>query len=105
MTGVERTLSYHTTSRRSPFPSDPAQSTPSDENVGEEEHSELTTVRLKIPAGVWDGYAFVIPGKGHAGRAGEEVGDLVVEVLVEEHESFYREVGRPERRGGEGKRQ
>lgn len=48
-------------------------------------------VSVRIPAGVADGARVRVPGKGHAGRYGGKVGDLVVAVNVAEHPLFQRQ--------------
>jgi len=52
-------------------------------------YSESLTV--KVPPGLADGARIRVPGKGHAGSAGAEPGDLYVTVTVEPHERFRRE--------------
>jgi molecular chaperone DnaJ len=49
------------------------------------------TIRIHVPAGVANGAAVRVPGKGHAGRNGGESGDLYVTVRVEPHPLFRRE--------------
>ncbi|MCH9779891.1 MAG: molecular chaperone DnaJ [Alphaproteobacteria bacterium] len=47
--------------------------------------------KLDIPAGVEDGTRLRLPGKGAAGRRGEQTGDLYVFVTVTPHPLFERE--------------
>ena len=49
------------------------------------------TIDLTIPAGVYTGQQFRIPGKGERGVNGGPNGDLYIEVLVEKHEYFVRD--------------
>jgi molecular chaperone DnaJ len=51
--------------------------------------TEALTVAL--PPGLADGARVRVPGKGHAGQAGAEPGDLYVTVHVESHPLFRRE--------------
>jgi molecular chaperone DnaJ len=59
------------------------------EGEGFEEREESVTVEL--PAGIQDRMTLRVAGAGNAGRAGQPPGDLLVGVLVEEHELFTRE--------------
>jgi molecular chaperone DnaJ len=47
-------------------------------------------VKIKVPAGAYDGMILRFRGSGNAGRAGIESGDLFVELEVEPHEKFER---------------
>ncbi|KAF2956170.1 molecular chaperone DnaJ [Marinitoga sp. 38H-ov] len=47
-------------------------------------------VDINIPAGVEDGYAFRIPGKGNDGKNGGPAGDLIIKVNVKNHPRFIR---------------
>lgn len=47
-------------------------------------------VEINIPAGVEDGYAFRIPGKGNDGKNGGPAGDLIIKVNVKKHPRFVR---------------
>jgi molecular chaperone DnaJ len=49
------------------------------------------TVTVDVPAGIADGQRIRLGGKGHAGEAGAEAGDLYVLVAVKEDERFVRE--------------
>lgn len=55
--------------------------------VGEEE------IVLHIPAGVEDGQAISVPGKGSAGEAGAGAGDLFAVIHVRPHPSLQRRAG------------
>ncbi len=57
--------------------------------AGVEMRSESIIVR--IPAGVSDGARIRVPEKGNAGDRGGSVGDLLLAVLVEAHDTFRRE--------------
>jgi molecular chaperone DnaJ len=50
------------------------------------------TIRIQVPAGVWDGAQFSVAGEGHAGRAGGRPGDLRITIGVAPH-PFYRRDG------------
>lgn len=50
------------------------------------------TVDVRIPAGIEDGQALRLRGKGDPGRNGGPEGDALIEILVAEH-PFYRRVG------------
>ncbi len=47
-------------------------------------------IEIKIPAGVASGRQMRVSGYGEAGYRGESSGDLLVTVMVEEHERFQR---------------
>lgn len=47
-------------------------------------------VKIKVPAGAYDGMVLRFRGSGNAGRSGLESGDLFVELEVEPHERFER---------------
>jgi molecular chaperone DnaJ len=49
------------------------------------------TVRVAIPAGIYEGMEFRLRGKGHAGRRGGPPGDLIVEIEEKEHPYFRRD--------------
>lgn len=49
------------------------------------------TLKVSIPAGVYDGMQLTIRGKGHAGRQGGPPGDLVIIIEEIEHPYFTRE--------------
>ncbi len=49
------------------------------------------TVRVTIPAGIDDGAALRVTGKGEAGVRGAAAGDLLLTVRVREHEFLHRE--------------
>jgi molecular chaperone DnaJ len=57
--------------------------------LGVEMRTESITVR--IPAGVSDGARIRVPEKGNAGERGGRVGDLLLAVNVDAHETFRRE--------------
>jgi molecular chaperone DnaJ len=57
--------------------------------TGKEEREE--TLSIEIPAGIMDRMQLRVPGKGNAGSPGQPPGDLLVGVLVEEHELFTRD--------------
>ena len=48
-------------------------------------------IEVKIPPGVDTGTRLRLSGEGEHGRRGGRTGDLYVDILVEEHESFERE--------------
>lgn len=58
---------------------------------GEGRVEEEDTIELEIPAGVRDGMALNMRGKGNAGKRGGPPGDLIIEVEEQEHEFFERE--------------
>ncbi len=49
------------------------------------------TIKVSIPAGVYDGMQLTIRGKGHAGRQGGPPGDLVIIIEEIEHPYFTRQ--------------
>jgi molecular chaperone DnaJ len=49
------------------------------------------TIRISVPAGILDGYALRVPGKGEAGIRNAQAGDLIVNVRVMPHEFLHRE--------------
>jgi molecular chaperone DnaJ len=49
------------------------------------------SIEVKIPPGVDTGTRLRLSGEGEHGRRGGRVGDLYVDILVEEHEDFERE--------------
>jgi molecular chaperone DnaJ len=53
--------------------------------------SGTETIRVQVPAGIPDGYALRVPGKGEAGIRGARAGDLLVTVRVLPHEFLHRE--------------
>lgn len=52
---------------------------------------KMSTVKVKIPAGINDGQRLRLAGKGEAGRRGGPPGDLFVVVRVKRHKLFRRE--------------
>ena len=48
------------------------------------------SVEVTIPAGVYDGYEFKIPGKGEAGKNGGPAGDLIIRISVKPDAQFER---------------
>jgi molecular chaperone DnaJ len=46
---------------------------------------------VRLPAGVASGTSVRLPGKGHAGGRGGPPGDLIVDVVVEQHAVYQRE--------------
>jgi molecular chaperone DnaJ len=48
-------------------------------------------VSLDVPAGIATGQRIRVAGRGHAGEAGAQPGDLYVNVTVREHERFIRD--------------
>ena len=46
---------------------------------------------VNIPAGIDDGQAFSVSGAGNAGSNGGPAGDLIVTVLIRQHERFERD--------------
>jgi molecular chaperone DnaJ len=56
---------------------------------GREEHEQ--TVTIDIPAGIMDRMQLRVPNQGNAGPQGQPAGDLLVGILVEEHELFVRD--------------
>ena len=49
------------------------------------------SVSIDVPAGVYDGQAITVPGKGEAGLRGARGGDLVVTIRVRQHDFLHRE--------------
>ncbi len=47
-------------------------------------------LKIKIPAGVYDGCKLVIPGKGHPGPEGGKPGDLKIKIKINEHPLYMR---------------
>jgi molecular chaperone DnaJ len=58
---------------------------------GRGRRAERRTITVDVPAGIADGQRIRLGGKGHAGGAGAEAGDLYVLVGVKEDERFVRE--------------
>ncbi len=52
--------------------------------------SEQEKVKVKIPAGAYDGMVLRFRGSGGAGRNNQPAGDLFIELEVEPHEKFER---------------
>jgi len=52
--------------------------------------TQTEKVKVKIPAGAYDGMILRFRGGGHAAEGGGTVGDLYIELEVEPHESFER---------------
>ena len=48
------------------------------------------TVSVRVPAGVANGTTIRLRGQGHAGRRGGPPGDLLIDVLEQEHDMFTR---------------
>jgi molecular chaperone DnaJ len=48
-------------------------------------------VSIDVPAGIASGQRIRVSGRGHAGEAGAQPGDLYVNVTVREHERFIRD--------------
>lgn len=46
---------------------------------------------VNVPAGIDDGQAFSVSGAGNAGSNGGPAGDLIVTVLIRQHERFERD--------------
>ena len=53
--------------------------------------SAVQTISVKIPPGTEPGAKLRIKGKGHAGSAGGQVGDLILTVTVGHHPYFRRD--------------
>lgn len=51
---------------------------------------ETQKVKVKVPAGAYDGMVLRFRGSGSEGRLGVESGDLFIELEVEPHENFER---------------
>ena len=49
------------------------------------------TIKVKIPAGIDDGQALNLRGKGNAGLDGGPAGDLLITVFVKPHPLFERD--------------
>ena len=58
---------------------------------GRQVEMRAETLRVQMPAGVADGDAIRISGKGHAGYNGGDYGDLLLSVSVAPHAVFTRE--------------
>ena len=58
---------------------------------GEGRVEEVSTIEVKIPAGVEDGMRLRVQGSGEAGERGSRAGDLYVEVNVNPHNTFERQ--------------
>lgn len=52
---------------------------------------QIKTLKVRIPAGVYDGAQLRVPGQGEAGERGMMSGDLYVIITIEEHDIFTRE--------------
>lgn len=52
---------------------------------------DRVTLQVEIPAGVEDGQRIRLSGKGEAGLAGQQAGDLYILVRVKQHDFFRRE--------------
>lgn len=48
-------------------------------------------ISIKVPAGVQEGMALTMRGKGHAGLRGGENGDLIIQIIEKPHEVFERD--------------
>lgn len=64
---------------------------PCDECRGSGRVSRRRSIEVKIPAGVDSGTRLRLSGEGEHGRQGGRVGDLYVDILVEEHPRFVRQ--------------
>lgn len=53
--------------------------------------SKEETLSVKIPAGVQEGMAISVRGKGNAGLRGGEYGDLIIQITERPHELFERD--------------
>jgi molecular chaperone DnaJ len=51
---------------------------------------EEESITITIPAGIDNGQALSLQGKGHAGEGGSQSGDLIVEVFVKTHSTLKR---------------
>jgi molecular chaperone DnaJ len=49
------------------------------------------SVTVEVPAGIRDGQAITVTGKGEAGLRGDRVGDLIVTVRIRPHDFLHRE--------------
>lgn len=58
---------------------------------GEGRVEEVSTMEVKIPAGIEDGMRLRVQGGGEAGERGSRAGDLYVEVNVNPHNTFERQ--------------
>lgn len=63
---------------------------PCSECHGEGRQMDSSTVKVRIPAGVATGSKLRSAGKGEAGQAGGQAGDLYIIIHVKEHELFER---------------
>jgi molecular chaperone DnaJ len=52
---------------------------------------DRASIKIKIPAGIYDGAAIRLSGKGEAIAGGGENGDLFVQIKVKAHKKFTRE--------------
>jgi molecular chaperone DnaJ len=57
---------------------------------GEGREMERSTVKIRIPAGIYTGAKLRSAGKGEAGHLGGQAGDLYIIIHVAEHELFER---------------
>lgn len=53
--------------------------------------SDGQKIKVRIPAGVYDGAKIRVAGKGNPGAGGGQAGDLIIETKVQMHPSFKRE--------------
>jgi molecular chaperone DnaJ len=58
---------------------------------GQQTIARTETIVVGLPPGLPDGGHLRISGKGHAGRNGEDAGDLILSVAVDPHPTFRRE--------------
>lgn len=65
--------------------------TPCSECHGRGIVSKPKTISIKVPPGVETGSRLRVPGEGDVGDNGAPPGDLIVNIIVEEHEHFKRD--------------
>lgn len=58
---------------------------------GQQVEMRAEALSINVPPGLSDGARIRLPGKGHAGRAGGEAGDLYITVRVEPHPLYRRD--------------
>jgi len=63
---------------------------PCDVCSGSGRHKETESISFEVPKGIQNGQKIRIPGKGHAGKRGNQSGDLYVYVNIKEHDIFER---------------